>query len=747
MLAVPLPEAERHAAAGRHAVARHRQRRRRMRRRRARPATSPRSHDRLVADEPRRRRSIPLAAAAHSSMLDPVLAEFLAVVESVELSPPTQPYLSNSPARGSRPSRRPTRSTGSTICATRCASPRTCASVLADGPTVFIELGPGHSLSSYARRQETKPVAAIPALRHPNQADRRHGVRRCSRSAGAGLPASTSTSTVSPATAGAPCACRATRSARERHWIEPGAGGSAATAPDCRCRGARRRSPPSRPSNESPSSRDCFSTPAWIEQDRDGTCVRRRSARGSSSATPPTSSPLPSRRRSPTRARPRPTSTRVADSTPTSSTAALDRARRSDGGTFDAASTAGSTTARLRPARSATPTTARHCLAAVTRGAHRVDGPAPSRRSTRWRSASSARAPREYDDLRTALVDVAARPAPRSSPPPSCERAVRRLRSVVVRTAAARRAGADEPSAIARPMPPTPARSARGGNYLVTGGLGGVGFVARPPPRRAPRGATRRRRQPRRCRAGERGRVARPPRATTTRRAGGSGGSSSSRRSAPRSRSSPPTSPTRRRSAPRSTRPSAASGRSTARSTPPANCATGRSSWRRTGRPRVVLGAKARGALTLVEELQRRGAELLVLSRRRAPCSTPEGQAAYVAANSVLDALAGQHGDLGVVTDQLRPVGRTSASPRRRRAGSRSASTPASRSTTPCCPSGRDATAPCASSGALDADHHWLVDEHRSVGGHRPAPRHRSPRALPRRAPRSPGSTRRHSGR
>src|SRR5207344_2309359 len=39
----------------------------------------------------------------------------------------------------------------------------------ADGPMIMLEMGPGHSLSSYARRQQVKPVAAIPVLRHPNQ--------------------------------------------------------------------------------------------------------------------------------------------------------------------------------------------------------------------------------------------------------------------------------------------------------------------------------------------------------------------------------------------------------------------------------------------------------------------------------------------------------------------------------------------------------------------------------------------------
>ncbi len=64
----------------------------------------------------------------------------------------------------------------------------------------------------------------------------------------------------------------------------------------------------------------------------------------------------------------------------------------------------------------------------------------------------------------------------------------------------------------------------------------------------------------------------------------------------------------------------------------------------------VVVGAKARGGLALVDELRRCGAELLVLISSTSTVLVPDGQAAYVAANSVLDALAGQHGDLRVVT-------------------------------------------------------------------------------------------------
>jgi acyl transferase domain-containing protein len=112
---------------------------------------------------------IPLAAAAHSRLLDPVLAEFLDVVRTVELSAPNTPYTSNL--------------SGGWITAEQATSPQywvdhlrgtvrfadNLATVLADGPAVLVELGPGHALSSYARRQELAPVAAIPALRHPNQ--------------------------------------------------------------------------------------------------------------------------------------------------------------------------------------------------------------------------------------------------------------------------------------------------------------------------------------------------------------------------------------------------------------------------------------------------------------------------------------------------------------------------------------------------------------------------------------------------
>ena len=89
---------------------------------------------------------IALAAAAHSSMLDGVLDEFEAVVRGVRLAPPERRYISNL--------------TGDWATAEQVTDPtywvrhlrhtvRFAAglrTVAADGPTVLVELGPGHAL-------------------------------------------------------------------------------------------------------------------------------------------------------------------------------------------------------------------------------------------------------------------------------------------------------------------------------------------------------------------------------------------------------------------------------------------------------------------------------------------------------------------------------------------------------------------------------------------------------------------------
>lgn len=111
-----------------------------------------------------------LSAAAHSSILDPVLDEFGQFVRTVTLNAPTMQYPSNL--------------TGTWITTDQATDPQywvdhlrgtvrfaDCLSTVLEGePMVMSELGPGQALSAYARMQTTPPVASLPALRHPKDA-------------------------------------------------------------------------------------------------------------------------------------------------------------------------------------------------------------------------------------------------------------------------------------------------------------------------------------------------------------------------------------------------------------------------------------------------------------------------------------------------------------------------------------------------------------------------------------------------
>jgi acyl transferase domain-containing protein/aryl carrier-like protein len=172
---------------------------------------------------------VPVAAAGHSSLLDPILPEFHEAVSRLELRPPTIPCISNL--------------TGTWITAEQATSPQYwvdhlrhtvrfadgLATALDEGPTVLVELGPGQALSSAARRQTTKPVAVIPALRHPKDdiADTAHTLGAFARMWAFGVPVALER-----------FAGEGRRRLRlptypfqhERYWIEPGAGGRASTS-------------------------------------------------------------------------------------------------------------------------------------------------------------------------------------------------------------------------------------------------------------------------------------------------------------------------------------------------------------------------------------------------------------------------------------------------------------------------------------------------------------------------------------
>ncbi|MBZ0123924.1 MAG: type I polyketide synthase, partial [Roseovarius sp.] len=130
--------------------------------------------------------------AAHSRMLDPILPEFRAFLDRLELAPPEIPFISNL--------------SGDWIAADQATDPaywagqlRNCVrfadglATLAERPDrVFFEVGPGQALSSLARMQDAiAPDRVLSALRHPDDdiADDRHLLATVGRFWAAGVEA------------------------------------------------------------------------------------------------------------------------------------------------------------------------------------------------------------------------------------------------------------------------------------------------------------------------------------------------------------------------------------------------------------------------------------------------------------------------------------------------------------------------------------------------------------------------------
>ncbi|MET0578563.1 MAG: type I polyketide synthase, partial [Ilumatobacteraceae bacterium] len=112
---------------------------------------------------------IHIDVAAHSSMLEPILAEFGAFCRTIRFSPPTIPYVSNL--------------TGTWITTADVTDPSYwvrhlrsavrfsdgIATILGDPNRMLLEVGPGRTLASLARMNATSPVAVAPTIRHPKE--------------------------------------------------------------------------------------------------------------------------------------------------------------------------------------------------------------------------------------------------------------------------------------------------------------------------------------------------------------------------------------------------------------------------------------------------------------------------------------------------------------------------------------------------------------------------------------------------
>jgi len=645
---------------------------------------------------------IPLDAAAHSSLLDPILPEFLEVARGIEMAAPQVPYLSNL--------------TGTWITAEQATDPQywvdhlrgtvrfadCLATALGDGPLALFEMGPGHSLSSYARRQEHKPVAAVPALRHPNQDvdDTAYSMLAVGRAWAAGVDVD-----LAPFAGDDRARLRLPGYPfrREHHWIEPGAGRLASTAPAT----IESAPEPRRIADVA----DTFWAPGWVEQraatpDAEpagpwlvvgaaddplvGAVVSALTERGAGSVE-------------------------VAERTNADN---LD-GRRSivlvgPTGDFEAASSRwmhdASAAARALAAVDEGPT----LLAAVTTGATDADGP-PVAPLDAMAFGIVRTAPREYAGMRTALVDV---------DPVSADDVVAVASTVVTELfeggdqVVAHRGTRRLVPRVERERiepPPSDVPIIRpGGRYLVTGGVGDVGFAitswlaehhgadlaivtSRPVPdaeardawlaTHAPDDATSRR--IRRLRALEAfgGRVV-------------------------------------------TVAADFADPDAVRRALDDAEAELGpldgvvHAAGELRDRPielstdeddAVVLGAKARGATVLVDELRRRGTDLLVLISSTSTLLVPEGQASYIAANSVLDALAGDHDTLRVRTiDYGLWAERGQAAVHRAQLGIE----PGERVAHPVLSElAVDRSGDTHVVGTLDTAFQWVVDEHRTTDG------------------------------
>jgi acyl transferase domain-containing protein/thioesterase domain-containing protein len=109
-----------------------------------------------------------LPIAAHSALIDGILAEFEAFCATLKLSAPRIPFVSNL--------------TGTWITDAEATNPgywvrhlretvrfHDGIRTLAAGEPVLLEVGPGRTLSSFARQQPTKPAAIATTLRHPQE--------------------------------------------------------------------------------------------------------------------------------------------------------------------------------------------------------------------------------------------------------------------------------------------------------------------------------------------------------------------------------------------------------------------------------------------------------------------------------------------------------------------------------------------------------------------------------------------------
>jgi acyl transferase domain-containing protein len=107
--------------------------------------------------------------AAHSRMLEPILARFGDYLRRIPLAPPSLPIISNSTGVAADAAQATSadywvQHLRNTVNFQPCM-----ASLMATGPQVYMEMGPGRALSSLAQANGVPASQVVQALRHPEQ--------------------------------------------------------------------------------------------------------------------------------------------------------------------------------------------------------------------------------------------------------------------------------------------------------------------------------------------------------------------------------------------------------------------------------------------------------------------------------------------------------------------------------------------------------------------------------------------------
>ncbi len=107
--------------------------------------------------------------AFHSAMMEPVLPRFRDALAQVRLRPPQRPYLSNVTGTRIRPDEATDPAYWVAQLRRTVRFAHSVGEVLKEPGAVFLEVGPGRTLTSLIRRQAPSATLLLPSLRHPQQ--------------------------------------------------------------------------------------------------------------------------------------------------------------------------------------------------------------------------------------------------------------------------------------------------------------------------------------------------------------------------------------------------------------------------------------------------------------------------------------------------------------------------------------------------------------------------------------------------